>query len=243
MQSEYSADPFQLFVPRYSSLLVLVAGFSAAFLLGLFLWDLTGGRPVNSGPIARGADPRPSAVEVIHEGTGPAQPAETEFGAGLSPAFTAEVRRWEPQIIGWAAEFGLDPNLVATVMQIESCGNPQAVSSAGAQGLFQVMPFHFAEGEEMRDPETNARRGLGYLVQSLALTEGHVGMALAGYNGGQAAAQGSWESWPLETRRYYRWASGIYHDVQSGLADSPTLHEWLAAGGSSLCQQAAGLGF
>ena len=161
--------------------------------------------------------------------------------AGLSPVFTAEVRHWEPQILAWAAERSLDPNLVATLIQIESCGNPAAVSSAGARGLFQVMPFHFDPGEEMLDPATNARRGLDYLVNSLGLTEGHVGMALAGYNGGHVAAQGSWASWPLETRRYYRWGSGIYNDISTGLVDSPTLHDWLTAGGASLCQSAAGV--
>ena len=39
----------------------------------------------------------------------------------------------------------LDPDIIATIIQIESCGNPAARSTAGAQGLFQVMPFHFEE--------------------------------------------------------------------------------------------------
>src|SRR3970040_424776 len=65
----------------------------------------------------------------------------------LSPVFTPEVRHWTNAIVAWAELHQLDPNLVATVMQIESCGAPYVVSGSGAQGLFQVMPFHFTGGE------------------------------------------------------------------------------------------------
>ncbi len=243
MRPSNTLSPYQWFVLRYQSFFVLVMGFAGAFLLGLLLLNLSGGPVAEASPPTEDAIQKaPVAPEVPADQGAPAAEAAVvpATATTLSPVFTAEVRRWEPQVVAWAAEFGLDPNLVATVMQIESCGNPQAVSSAGARGLFQVMPFHFAEGEEMLDPDTNARRGLAYLVQSLSLTEGHVGMALAGYNGGHVAAQATWESWPLEVRRYYRWGSGIYSDAITGLADSPTLHDWLAAGGDSLCRQAAG---
>ena len=249
MQSELYFNPFQSFLLRHRSAFVLVMGFGGALLLGMLLWNLSGGMQVVAPPAVVEMSPTQNDAELA-EPAQPAQPAEgvepvepveqAVVDATLSPVFTAEVRHWESQILAWAAEYDLDPNLVATVIQIESCGNPQAVSSAGASGLFQVMPFHFAQGEDMLDPETHALRGLSYLVQSLGITDGHVGMALAGYNGGHTAAQGSWESWHQETRRYYRWGTGIYNDIQSGLTDSPTLHDWLAAGGASLCQQAAG---
>ena len=63
---------------------------------------------------------------------------------GISPVFTAEVQHWASSISQWAAASRVDPNLAAAVMQIESCGDPRARSSAGAMGLFQVMPFHFS---------------------------------------------------------------------------------------------------
>ena len=161
------------------------------------------------------------------------------YSGQISPVFTAEVRYWEADIVRWAANHELDPNMVATVMQIESCGDPQAQSGAGARGLFQVMPFHFAAGEDMFDPDTNAARGMNYLKERLAQTQGNVGLAFAGYNGGHVAAGGSWDSWNSETQRYYVWSTGIYGDIQSGLASSPTLDRWLGAGGASLCQQAS----
>lgn len=161
------------------------------------------------------------------------------FSAQLSAVFTPEVRHWEPQIVQWAETYGLDPNLVAIIMQIESCGDPQAVSVAGAQGLFQVMPFHFAAGENALDPETNAHRGLSYFVERLNQTNGDVGRAFAGYNGGHVAAAGSWDDWVNETQRYFVWSTGIYSDIQGGQAQSTTIQEWLQAGGASLCRQAA----
>jgi hypothetical protein len=132
---------------------------------------------------------------------------------GISPIFTAEIQHWSPKIVEWAQQYNLDPNMLATVMQIESCGDSQAGSIAGAQGLFQVMPFHFSAGEDARDPDTNARRGISYLKQSLQVAGGHFGMALAGYNGGIGVISGGWARWADETRRYYIWGSGIYKDT------------------------------
>jgi soluble lytic murein transglycosylase-like protein len=102
------------------------------------------------------------------------------------------------------------------------------------------MPFHFEEGEDMLNPETNALRGVGYLAEMLDRMDGEVGLALAAYNGGPSVADRTWESWPAETQRYYRWGTGIYAEISAGSETSPTLDEWLAAGGESLCRQAAG---
>ncbi|MCA9933019.1 MAG: transglycosylase SLT domain-containing protein [Ardenticatenaceae bacterium] len=159
--------------------------------------------------------------------------------SGISPVFTPEVRYWEPQILAWAAEFDLDPNAVATIMQVESCGDATAVSHAGAQGLFQVMPFHFAAGEDPFDPDTNARRGLAYFAERLQQTNGDMGRAFAGYNGGHVAAGGSWDTWAAETQAYYTWTTGIYADAQAGSAESPTLQQWQEVGGGSYCQLVA----
>lgn len=159
--------------------------------------------------------------------------------SGISPVFSREVRYWETEIMNWSAQYGVDPNLVATIMQIESCGDPQAVSGAGAQGLFQVMPFHFVDGEDMLHPDTNASRGIAYFVERMAQTNGNIGLAFAGYNGGHVAAAGGWDDWVPETQRYFVWATGIYNDIEAGLTESPTLREWMAAGGVSLCHQAS----
>ncbi len=158
--------------------------------------------------------------------------------APLSPIFTPEVQFWAPLIAEWALSWEIDPNLIATVIQIESCGDPLVSSSAGAQGLFQVMPFHFDDGEDMLDIQNNARRGLNYLNEGLDISQGHAGLALAGYNGGHSRIRLGSASWYHETQRYYYWGAGIYEDATAGRSQSARLQEWLAAGGRSLCDRA-----
>ena len=156
----------------------------------------------------------------------------------LAPLFTPQVLKWEAQILAWANEYELDANLVATVMQIESCGDPRALSPAGAMGLFQVMPYHFARGEDGFAPNVNALRGLSYLQKSLEHFGGDTGLALAGYNGGIQGASHPANEWAEETRNYKYWGENIYADALAGFSNSAALQEWLAAGGASLCAQA-----
>jgi hypothetical protein len=160
-----------------------------------------------------------------------------EQSKSLSPIFTPEIQYWGQQIVRWAADYNLDPNLVATVMQIESCGNPDARSSAGAMGLFQVMPFHFSALENPYDPDTNARRGMSYLQRSLIAAEGNPGLALAGYNGGISVISKPQSLWAEETQRYLYWGSGIYSDAANGNVESPRLNEWLSRA-SGMCSRA-----
>ncbi len=167
------------------------------------------------------------------------QPSFSAANTGLSPIFSPEVQYWAPLITQFANDFGVDPDLVATVMQIESCGFQDAESYAGAQGLFQVMPFHFGVGEMMKDPHTNAYRGVKYLAEGLAMTAGDVNLTMAGYNGGHGTAQRVMSSWPDEMQRYHYWGSGIYADAKAGKVYSERLDEWMRKGGSGLCSQAA----
>jgi len=157
----------------------------------------------------------------------------------VSPIFTREVRYWEPQILAWAGQYDLDPDIVATIMQIESCGDPAARSSAGAQGLFQVMPHHFTVGENMFDPDINAEHGLTYFREGLQVSNGDVFRAFAGYNAGHDIVVLDRSSWPVETQQYYYWSTGIYAEAKAGSAVSQTLEEWMRAGGAGLCRQAA----
>ena len=167
-----------------------------------------------------------------------AERGKTAHPGVLAPFFTPEVQYWGADIEQWGEKWDLDPNLIATVMQIESCGDPKAISSAGASGLFQVMPFHFKDGEDRFDPQTNALRGLGYLKESLSESAGDVRLGLAGYNGGISIIQKEESHWPDETQRYAEWGTGIYQEAVEGAAESTVLNQWLAHGGNRLCSQA-----
>ena len=123
-------------------------------------------------------------------------------------------------------------------MQIESCGDPRARSSAGAMGLFQVMPFHFYAADDPYNPDTNAARGLAYLVKSLATGGGNARLAMAGYNGGIGViGRGEW-AWPAQTKRYVQFGAPMYEDAKNGVNPSPAVNDWYENYGVSLCRQA-----
>ncbi len=162
-----------------------------------------------------------------------------DLGGEIAPLFTPEVQFWAGNIAVWGEQSGIDPNLIATVMQIESCGDPKALSNAGAMGLFQVMPYHFESGEDPYKPAINARRGMDYLRRALDARDGIVRFGLAGYNGGITGANRPESQWASETQRYVYWGMGIYEDALQGKQTSDRLTEWLSHGGSTLCNQAA----
>lgn len=161
------------------------------------------------------------------------------YPGDIAPLFTSQVQYWETDIVRWSEPYGLDPNMLATVMQIESCGHPTVSSHAGAQGLFQVMPFHFDTGEDMLSPDTNAFRGANFLVECSGYAGGDIGLTFACYNGGPGTIRKAFANWPHETQRYYYWALGIYEDATRASHTSGRLNEWLNAGGVNLCQRAS----
>lgn len=157
----------------------------------------------------------------------------------IASFFTPEVRHWTNDIVRWANKHGVDANLLATVMQIESCGHPTISSYAGAQGLFQVMPFHFTSDENQLDPDTNARRGAGVLQQCSVFARGDVGLTMACYNGGPSVTQKPYARWNDQTQRYLVWGIGIYADAVTNQPRSSMLDAWLNAGGRRLCALAS----
>ncbi len=104
------------------------------------------------------------------------EPAECAFD-GIYPG---EVAGWCALIEAAAAKYGLDPLLIAAVMQVESGGQAEVISHSGAVGLMQVMPrdgiaagFQCINGpcfsnrptiEELKDPEFNVDYGARMLA-------------------------------------------------------------------------------
>jgi hypothetical protein len=83
---------------------------------------------------------------------------------------------------------GLDPRLVESMIRIESGGNPQAVSPAGAQGLMQLMPETGREvgmpPQQAMDPKQNIKAGVTYFKQLYDRYGGDVEKALTAYHSG-----------------------------------------------------------
>ncbi|WP_428239875.1 lytic transglycosylase domain-containing protein [Gynuella sp.] len=82
---------------------------------------------------------------------------------------------------------GLSPELVLSVVHIESLFNRYAISRVGARGLMQVMPFWKKEiGREednLFDMRTNLRYGCTILAHYIQKEDGNIQRALARYNG------------------------------------------------------------
>jgi soluble lytic murein transglycosylase-like protein len=83
----------------------------------------------------------------------------------------------------------IDADLLASVVQAESAGNPRAVSRAGARGLMQLMPSTASTlgVQNSFAPEQNIGGGTAYLDQLLTRYRDNIALALAAYNAGPAA--------------------------------------------------------
>ncbi len=81
----------------------------------------------------------------------------------------------------------LEPELVLSVIHVESLFQRFAISSVGAQGLMQVMPFWKKEigrpDDNLTNNATNLRYGCTILKYYLDKEKGNLTRALARYNG------------------------------------------------------------
>lgn len=86
-----------------------------------------------------------------------------------------------------ASRAELPPELVLAVIQVESNFDRFAISSAGARGLMQVMPFWLKElgrpDDNLFNVQTNLRFGCTILRYYLDMEKGNRTRALARYNG------------------------------------------------------------
>lgn len=94
----------------------------------------------------------------------------------------------QTQIVQMANSMGVDPSLALAVAQQESNFNPNAVSSSGAIGVFQLMPATASGlGVDPNNVSQNITGGITYLSQMLNQFGGNVPLALAAYNAGPGA--------------------------------------------------------
>lgn len=109
-----------------------------------------------------------------------------ELRADKVPALQAMMRDWGSQIDDVGVEFRIPSKEIGAIMWSESGGNKRAVSSAGARGAMQVMPFNFPAGTsdaQMFDPRLNLRAGAKLLAAARNRGQDIVQMA-SWYNAG-----------------------------------------------------------
>ncbi len=92
-----------------------------------------------------------------------------------------------------ATRAGLDPQLVLGLIEVESAFRKYAVSSAGARGYMQVMPFWVkvigSPSDNLFDMRTNLRYGCTILRHYLDIEKGDLFRALGRYNGSLGRAE------------------------------------------------------
>lgn len=120
----------------------------------------------------------------------------------------------------------VSPALVLAVMGIESAGNSDAVSSAGAVGLMQLIPATAERFgvKDSTDPIQNIKGGVAYLDWLLKEFDNDPVMVLAAYNAGEGAVRENGGVPPFaETRDYVPKVLAAWQVAQGLCVSAPLL--------------------
>lgn len=134
---------------------------------------------------------------------------------GCVERFDAEQDRYAP-VIDWVARrYGVHPDLIDSVIRIESAFNPRAVSRKGARGLMQLMPAtaSLLGIRDVFDPLQNIEGGVRHLRGLLQRYRGNLPLALAAYNAGERPVD-QYRGVPpyRETQQYVKQVLWLYKD-------------------------------
>lgn len=161
-------------------------------------------------------------------------------------------RPYDGPVAAAARLTGLEPELIYGVIRQESLFRPDAVSSADARGLMQLLPetarrtarqwqLPTLTNASLADPAVNVRLGAGQLKLLLDRFDGQIPLALAGYNAGPNAVRRWLPSAPMdpdiwienipynETRTYVQrilWHRLVFAWLRTGAAQDT--RSWLA---------------
>jgi soluble lytic murein transglycosylase-like protein len=186
----------------------------------LMYWSTTERRfkPVpTNGAVMRAARSAASEVNTYLDGRTRGDSGQTANYQHLNVGFTqADI---DAAIDEAAKRHNVDPNLVRSVVKVESNFNPNAVSRKGAMGLMQLMP---ATARSLNvsnpfDPQQNVDAGVRHLRKLLDSYGGDVRLSLAAYNAGSGAVARS-AGVPRfgETRNYVRRITQLYAGAEGG---------------------------
>ena len=111
---------------------------------------------------------------------------DNNYNIYSSESNSADIDKIYAAVDKYANSYGVDKNLILAIIKQESNFNPNAVSSAGAKGLMQLMDFN-SEAYGVKNPfdiDENINAGVKHIKSYLDKYNGNVEMALMAYNAG-----------------------------------------------------------
>lgn len=174
--------------------------FAALLFLAGILWVLASGW-VLSRSIAREAELPPPTADPVHIALpepAPEPPQESPESI-CHPAIPLS-QELQEALYGACEERGVPVALALGVIEVESCFDPDAVSSEGCLGLMQLNPRYFPA--DKLSPADNLRTGVGWLGDLLE-RYGDVPAALTAYNAGRDTGSRAYASAVLDAAEWW----------------------------------------
>jgi len=140
--------------------------------------------------------------------------------------------RYMPLVEMYSQQYGVSPALVAAICHVESKFRPDAQSSAGAQGMMQIMPSTWKYRTDKMgisgdpfDPKANIQVGTDYIAALISRFQGESDTqykAIASYNAGigrvKDAIRDYGDNWisaiPSQTRSYINAVVDSWNDFE-----------------------------
>ena len=116
-------------------------------------------------------------------------------------------------VVYYSREYNVDPVLVFSVMKTESHFKHSTVSSAGAKGLMQLMPFNFKEFKVENSIEGNIKGGVKLLKRDFDTTK-NITKTLVCYNAGCGRLKNNQWHKIKETTDYVTKINNVYPEIK-----------------------------
>ncbi|MCP1225493.1 transglycosylase SLT domain-containing protein [Sebaldella sp. S0638] len=116
-------------------------------------------------------------------------------------------------VIYYSKQYNVDPVLVFSVMKTESHFRHSTLSSAGARGLMQLMPFNFKEFDVDNSIEGNIKGGVMHLKRDYERTK-NITKTLVCYNAGCGRLKNNEWHKIKETTDYITKINNVYPEIK-----------------------------
>ena len=138
-------------------------------------------------------------------------------------------KRFDPIIKTVANEYGVDAQLIHSIILAESNYNEFAISTKGAVGLMQLMPETARDYgvENLYSPAENIKGGVKYLRHLMNYYNHNLDLFLAAYNAGPEAVEryGGVPPYP-ETKRYLKKVKAFYSQTKAAKRQKSKIYKF-----------------